>query len=328
MNKAAAAFAAGVCAVALTVVAQPVSVERVPVRDTSGGSPSAEVAPAPAAPAVKPAVPARAPAGRTLRLMTSFAAPPFSFKEGMKEIGFEYDLGEALGKEMGAKVDWVPKKFSITTYTSALDSGAADAAISAISITDRRKRSLAFTRPYFKASLAVATLKDITWKSNNFRNGLRNWLVGVVRGTTGERWARKNLNCTIKTYSSPTRLAQALSSAKPSMLRKDLKKVDPAVAELLGAAPKWKAFRGDTGFCILHDDAVITWLLSSRGYKFKIVEKEFAQELYGIAVSKRKPELLAELNAALESLDKKGIYDKIYQKWYAQARDLPLFTKK
>jgi len=243
------------------------------------------------------------PAERTLRFISDFSSPPFSYKEGMKRVGFEVDLAEALGKELGAKIESIEMNFNINTYASALDMGKADAAISSISITNDRKEQLAFTRPYYRAGFAIAVKKDVDWEHQWFTSGLKGWKIGVMRGTTGEQWARDNLDGKVETHSSVERLAQALKNS-PGALKS-----------------------GKAGFCILHDETILKWILSDYSYHYEIVEKKIAREYYGIAVSKRNTQLLAELNAALGKLRENGTYKKIYQKWYRESEDMPMFNE-
>lgn len=253
--------------------------------------------------AQKPA-PATQGSGTSLRLISNFDSAPFSFKEGIERKGFEIELAQAIGKELGRKIEWIEKGFNINTYASALDMGSADAAISSISITDERKEQLAFTRPYFRSSFAIATKKDVDWEHSWFTTGLKDWQVGVMRNTTGEQWSRDHLAADIKTYSSVDRLAQALKNAKLGPTR-----------------------TGKGGFCILHDQAILKWALSDFSYHYEIVEKDITREYYGIAVSKNNKNLLADLNAALEKLREIGAYKKLYQKWYKEAEDLPMFQE-
>ncbi len=237
-----------------------------------------------------PAPAATAPA-RTIRFISDLAAPPFAFKDGLETKGFEIDLGEAIAKELGAKAKWVQMSFNISMFESTLVSGGADAVLSSLTITDKRKESLSFTRPYFRSNLAVATLRDVDWDHLAFKNGLKGMRVGVMRRSTGEEWARKNLKATRVTYDSPTRLARALKN-------------------------------GDV-HVILIDEDILQSELASRSYKFKIVEKDLDDEDYGIAVKKGNTQLLAELNSTLEKLDADGTYDDIYAKWFQHKSDLP-----
>ena len=117
-------------------------------------------------------------------------------------------------------------------------------------------------------------------------------VVGVVRGTTGEKWIRKNLSPRrTKTYNSPERLARALKN-------------------------------GDVQVAIL-DLAILNALLSRNQYKFEIPKKDLDVENYGIAASNRNQKLLSSLNAALNKLDAQGIYGRIYGKWFDPPRGLP-----
>jgi ABC-type amino acid transport substrate-binding protein len=323
MKRISAVATVALCAIALSVFAQPISFEKVemkiatPVAKETPPAPGAQEVPLTPETQMKPVTPETMekssppePGQETLRIITDFNHPPFTFIEKGKRTGFEVDLGDAIGKEMGVKVEWIQKNFNISTYASALEAGSADMAMASITITDKRKRQLAFTEPYFRTSLSVAVQRDVDWRPNAFRTGLKNWLVGVVRGTTAESWARANLAAKIKTYYSPDRLIQALKNSKADK-----------VARGLGLPKK------ATGFCIIMDQPVMTWALSKRAYRFQIVERDVDHQYYAIAVSKNNTKLLEELNATLERLDKNDVYDKIYEKWYTKAQDLPLFEK-
>jgi len=236
-------------------------------------------------------VPAAKEAGRTLRFVTDFASPPFSFVERSKKIGFEIDLGQAIGRELGAGVLWIKRGFNLGTYESLLKTGAADAVINSISITPQRQRQFDFTVPYYRSGLAVAAIKDIDWNHTDFVNGLKDMQLGVLRRSTSYEWARKNLSAKRVNYYSPQRMAQAL--------------------------------RDEQVFCILIDEDILKWVLHNNAYRFQEVERDLNHEYYGIAVRKGNTQLLSELNDALKRLDEKDIYDAIYEKWFTRRIDLP-----
>jgi ABC-type amino acid transport substrate-binding protein len=231
-------------------------------------------------------------AGRTLRFVTDFDSPPFSFVDRSKKVGFEIDLGQAIGKELGAKVQWIQKSFNLGIYDSLLKSGTADAAISSISITPERERRFDFTVPYYRSNLAVAALKDLDWNHTEFVNGLKDKRVGVLRRSTGYTWARRNLGAKRVNFYSPQRMAQAL--------------------------------RDEKVFCILIDEDILKWVLHKNAYRFQEVERNLSHEYYGIMVKKGNTTLLADLNGALQRLDENNVYDAIYQKWFTQKMDLPI----
>ena len=259
------------------------------------------IAAAPQEPAVEKAAAlkdsqARPPAENTLSFISDLDAPPFAFVENFKNVGFEIDLGEAIGKEMGRPVKWVKQSFNIPTFASTLKVGRADAVFCSLTVTEKRKQYFDFTRPYFRTSLAVAAPRDVDWNETAFKNGLSSKIrVGVLRRSTGEEWARKNLKATRKTYTSPGRLARALKNREVGI--------------------------------ILIDKPILIWTMANRHYKFKIVEDGLDHQDYAIAVSKNNQTLLDKLNAALEKLDADGVYDSIYEKWYDISQDLPKLGK-
>lgn len=259
----------------------------------------AQQAPAPAAPATK--APASAPAADTLRVISDFSSPPFSYKEGMKKVGVDVDLAEALAKEMGKKVEWVTMGFDIASYAAALDRGSADAAISSISITDERGRSVSFTRPYARMGLALAVRSDIDWRHHWFTNGMKDWRILVMRGTTAERWARENLEGKVEYHSSLDRMVQVLKGSK------------------------MPTESGKGGTCILFDEVPLRWTLSSYSYRYEIAEKGIDMQKYGIAVRKGNTALLDSLNAALARLKESGEGRAIKEKWRARAEGLDFF---
>ncbi len=229
---------------------------------------------------------------KPLRFISSFDAPPFIYKEAGRNAGFEVDLAEAIGEELDRPVEWIQRPFNIPSLASELNAGRADAVIAALTATDERERYFRFTIPYYRTSLAVATYRDVDWDHQAFRNGLNRAIrVGVLRRTTGEEWARKNLAATRSTFDSPQRLARALNDREVGL--------------------------------ILVDEPILRWELARRHYKFNIVERELDSEDYAIAVSRSNPELAEELSRTLRKLEEDGVYGEIYRKWYDATARLP-----
>jgi len=231
-------------------------------------------------------------AQRTLRILCAFDTPPFSFTQAGRKEGFEVDLGDAIGKELGAKVVWIQKGFNIPAYVSMLKHGAADAAMSCILITPERERRMTFTMPYYQTNLAVATIKDMDWYHQDFVNGLKDMDIGVLRGSPAYDWARKNLSAKRVQFYSPQRMVQAL--------------------------------RDEQIYCIMLDEDVLKWTMKDNPYRFQLVERNLDHEYYGIAVKKGNTALAGEINAALKKLDDRNVYGKIYNKWFSRKVNLPV----
>jgi ABC-type amino acid transport substrate-binding protein len=238
--------------------------------------------------------PPTAPAA-ALRLLNDFGAPPFASLEGIKRVGFEVDLAEALGKEMGLTVRWTQMIFNLASFASALRAKTADAAMASITVTPEREKDFLFTRPYFRSSLALATFRDVDFNRTEFKTGLDGRRVGVLKRTTGEEWARKNLKATRVTFDNPERLARALNNK-------------------------------DVAYILLDQD-ILAGVLARGAYKFKIVETNLSIEDYAIAVGPGNQGLADRLDAALEKLDASGVYDEIYNTWFGRKADLPPYKK-
>jgi polar amino acid transport system substrate-binding protein len=80
---------------------------------------------------------------------------PFAFKQGDVWTGFSVDLWDAAARRLGVAYEWVEVK-SDEEQLQAVQSGDADVAIAAISMTPERERMVDFSLPYFDSGLQVA----------------------------------------------------------------------------------------------------------------------------------------------------------------------------
>jgi len=230
---------------------------------------------------------------RTIRFIGDFDFPPFAFKSDSGYTGFDIELGEAIGREMGAKVEWVPTSFDMKVYAAALEDKKADAILSALTITASRKNDFAFTIPYFRTTLGIAAVNKLKvsallqYRKRKFEGSK----VGVMKGTTGEIWARKNLKADLILYDSAVDMAR-------NLWEKNLK-------------------------AILIDEELLNYIVSCFPYDFAVISRDLNHEVYGIAVKKGNDELLQDLNAALKKVDDSGTYKEIYNRWFAPTICLP-----
>ncbi len=230
---------------------------------------------------------------RTIRFIGDCDFPPFAFKDDSGYTGFDIELGEAIGREMGAKVEWVPVGFDLKAYAEALDKGKADAILSALTITAPREKDFAFTIPYFRTTLGIAAVNKLKvsallqYRKRKFEGSK----VGVMKGTTGEIWARKNLKADLILYDSAVDMAR-------NLWEKNLK-------------------------AILIDEELLNYVVSCFPYDFTVISRDLNHEVYGIAVKKGNDKLLQDLNAALKRVDASGTYKEIYNRWFAPTICLP-----
>lgn len=95
----------------------------------------------------------------TIGLDDTFVPMGFRDKNG-KLVGFDVDLANAIFKSMGIKVKWQPIDWSMKE--TELNTGNIDAIWNGYTITAARKKQVAFSTPYHKATQVLVTLKKIT----------------------------------------------------------------------------------------------------------------------------------------------------------------------
>lgn len=115
-----------------------------------------------------------------LRVGTDATFPPMEFVENDKRTGFDIELVEAMAKAMGKRVEWIDIDFK--GLIPGLVAKRFDVAVSAIYITDDRKKVVDFTDAYFAGGLvamtkesnsAIKTLADLDGKKVTVQVGTK-----------------------------------------------------------------------------------------------------------------------------------------------------------
>ena len=228
--------------------------------------------------------------GKTLRVANEPAFPPFEFKgEGGKSQGFSIDLMNAIAQAANFKIQWQSIPFD--GIIPALQAQTVDAAISSFTITEERAKTVSFSRPYFKAGLAIAIRdnnKDITTFDD-----LKNKKIAVQIGTTGAKTAKEISGAKIRSLDSAPLVFQELANGN----------VD----------------------AVIHDAPVILYAINTANLKrIKLINQLLTEEYYGIPTPKNSPNLKL-INDGLDRVLQNGTYSQIYQKWFkVQPPALPL----
>ncbi|GGE78871.1 amino acid ABC transporter substrate-binding protein [Streptosporangium jomthongense] len=97
---------------------------------------------------------------KTLRVGMSGQYFPFTFVEQDELKGFEVDVMNALGKEMGRKIQYETANFS--GLFGMLQSGRIDTVANQITITEERKKAYVFSDPYVYDGAQVVTREGNT----------------------------------------------------------------------------------------------------------------------------------------------------------------------
>jgi arginine/lysine/histidine/glutamine transport system substrate-binding/permease protein len=228
-------------------------------------------------------------AAEELIVATEPAFPPFEFQADNGEFdGFDIQLMKAIGEAGGFSVKFESLPFD--GIIPALQAGTVDAAISAMTITAERLETVSFSRPYFKAGLAIAVAEDNTEITS--LDDLANKRIAVQIGTTGAETANSVPGAQVSTFDSAPLALQELANGN----------VDAVI-----------------------NDAPVTLdaIASGNIQGVKVVGELVTEEFYGIATPKDAPSL-EMINSGLTTILDNGTYAEIYQKWFgADPPELP-----
>ena len=220
---------------------------------------------------------------------TSSGYVPFEMldKQG-KLIGFDIELGEKIGRELGVAVEWRDIA-DFVTLIPALAGGQMDIAIAGMSIMASRALLVDYTVPYFRTGQAVAinrTVKGIThWQSLD-QAGL---VIAVVAGTTSELTANRLFKqATVKPVSGS------------------------ALAGLEVLAGNAQA--------VVYDLDWVSIFAADNADKVYAILEPFTVESLGIAVRPGQPDLLYWLNTLLTEFVGGEEYETLYDYYFRDLR--------
>lgn len=136
-------------------------------------------------------------AEKTLRVASNPTWPPMEFLDEQKNIiGYDRDIMEAIGQELGLKIEM--RNTAWDGIFASLESDQSDLIASCVTITDARKKNYLFSDPYYEVRQALVVGKD---SSISRQEDLKGKTVGVQIGTTAVEALRKmGGDFTIKTY--------------------------------------------------------------------------------------------------------------------------------
>ncbi|HOJ92816.1 MAG TPA: basic amino acid ABC transporter substrate-binding protein [Dictyoglomaceae bacterium] len=218
-----------------------------------------------------------------LKVGSDVAYAPFEYMEGDKAVGFDIDIAQEIANALGVKLQIINTSFD--GIIAALKAKKFDIIISAMTITDERKKEIDFSIPYYDSGQIIVVRAD----NNTIKTekDLKGKIVGVQLGTTGELTAKKLKDQVgIKEIRSYETIPEAFMDL-------ELGRLD----------------------AIINDLPVSLYYAKTRP-KLKCVGEVFTTEQYGIALRKEDKDLRDKINEILLNLKKTGKYNKIYKKWF------------
>ena len=227
---------------------------------------------------------------KKIRIGVEGAYPPFSsVTADGKLVGFDIEIAQALCDEMGAKCTMVQQDWD--GIIPALLARKYDAIIASMSITEERKKKVAFTGKYYNTPAKFARKKgsgiEIT------KAGMKGKTVAVQRATTHDNFITAEFgdDVDIKRYATQD---EAYLDAVAG-------RVDLLLADSVAM---------DDGF--LKTEKGKDWEFVGPGY----TDVKYFGEGAGIAIRKGDEDLVDKFNQAIAAIRANGTYQKINKKYF------------
>lgn len=231
---------------------------------------------------------APAPGAPALRVGAFAANPPWEFRQESGEIvGFEVDLVRDVARRLGREATFVNMQFQ--GLFPAVSSGQVDMAISSVTITPERLKSLSFAQPYYDSDQALAVRAGAALRS---LENMRRKVVGVVSASTGDIWTREHRE----------RLGFAEVRRYPGL--------NEALLDL-GAG------RID-GF--VSDIPALLYFRASQKAAIDVAQRIPTGERYSVMLAKGSP-LLGPVDRAIGEMKQDGTLASIHRKWFGVEPD-------
>ncbi|MHC8303663.1 cystine ABC transporter substrate-binding protein [Pseudomonas sp. PB3P13] len=209
--------------------------------------------------------------------------PPFSFVDADGKLsGFEVEFSEALAKELGVKVKLQPTKWD--GILPALESKRLDAVVNQVTISEERKKKYDFSTPYTVSGIQTLVL---TKNKDSIKTAadLGGKKVGVGLGTNYEQWLKANVpSADIRTYEDDPTKFQDLRVGR----------IDAILIDRLAALEYARKAKDTTA-----------------------AGEAFSRQEAGVTLRKGEPELLAEVNKAIDKLRADGTLKKLSEKYFS-----------
>ncbi len=214
----------------------------------------------------------------TIVVASNATFPPFEYAQNGKIVGFDIDMIKEIGKAEHLNVQI--KSVSFDGIIPALQAGSVDAAVAGMTIKKDRMQNVNFSNAYYRSGVSV-----LTKKGSSIHNlaDLKGHVVATETATSSVDVLKKAGITNIKQFSITQDAYNALESGGADAVVFD----NPS----------------NVLFAKSHPDVhIVGGLLTG--------------EYYGIAVSKKKPELLKEINDGLKKIQENGEYKKLFDKYF------------
>lgn len=228
-----------------------------------------------------------------LTVATNAEFEPFELEKNGEIVGFDIDLINEIATKLGVEIEL--KNMEFDGIVAAIQSKTYRLAISGMTITPTREKSVLFSIPYYTTTQVLITKKDDTVFTGTTKEALDAQLVGkkigVCSGFTGESYVKGDEDMGLAGIENAT----AVTYDNISLAVADLKSgnVDAIVMDKIVAKNAAAANSND----IVVKDITLT------------------TENYAIAINKDDADLKEKIDKALQELIDNGKIEELYEKW-------------
>ena len=220
-----------------------------------------------------------------LKMATAAAFPPYEFKEGDSFAGIDIEIAQKLAEKLDMELEINDVEFG--SIIGGIESGKFDVGIAGMSVTEDRLKSVNFSNSYATGVQVVIVKEDSTITSIDdiIDQGAT---IGVEQDTTGD------------IYCSDT--IENGGFGEDKVVR--YKTGNDAVVALQA---------GKVDCVIIDNEPAKSYVADSAG--LKILDTEYVEEEYAIAMNKNATELLDKINKALDEMKADGTMNAIISKY-------------
>ncbi len=247
-------------------------------------------------------LPARIKDAGKLVIATMPNYPPITYKDPATNVlqGFDIELGEAIGKELGLKVEW--QEIAFAQMLPSLQTGRVDLAMAGMSDKKARQETADFV-DYMKSGAQFYTSKALAGEIKSV-DDLCGKSVGASRSTDwpAQITAWSEANCVAKGKPAINVMGTEGSADARTQIKSQRLQAAAQGNETLPYNQK------------LEPDTYVT------------LGEAFSQSLAGIPVLKSETQLRDAVKVALEKLQANGTYDALLDKYGLKANKLTPVT--
>ena len=213
--------------------------------------------------------------------------PPMGFRDEQNKLtGFDVEMAKEAAKHLGMEVEFKPIDWN--AKEAELNGKRVDALWNGLTITDKRKENIAFTKPYLENRQIIVVTGESPIKG---KADLVGKTVGVQEGSTAVEAVERDAD-TAKSF-------------------KELKKFGDNVTALLDL----KAGRLDA---LVVDEVVGRYYTSKKPGEYVVLEDNFGTEEYGVGVRKDDTALLGKIQDAMDKMKQDGTAARISTQWFGK----------